>query len=185
MYGGYSEIRGSMKVIKVKSVIFLGIPLLFLLINESFSIEKSISGVCSRVLDGDTVIVNGQRIRLANIDAPESSQYSFDGIPIGEMSTDFLTRRIQGKFVVVKYFLRGRYGRVIGSIWIDDKNINNELLEKGMALVYGDGVSLDQIALEYTAKLNRKGIFKTVGFSRPAVFRSKKRRLIGKAKPTN
>jgi endonuclease YncB( thermonuclease family) len=167
-----------MKEIKAKSVIFLGIPLLFLLINGRFHLEKSISGICDEVLDGDTVIVNGHRIRLANLDAPESSQNSFDGVSIGSMSTKFLVQKIKGKRVVVTYKKRGRYGRIIGEIWKEGVLINDQILEEGMAISFGDQVSVEQRALEFTAKIKRKGIFKTIGFLRPSVYRSSKRRKI-------
>lgn len=171
----YNEVVGSMKEIKSKLVIFLGIPLLFLLVVDSFPIEKTIVGVCSRVLDGDTIIVNKVRVRLASIDAPESSQFSYDGIAIGKMSKSYLERLILGKVVEVRFFKKGYYGRVIGTVYLKE-DINLKMIEAGMALAYLVGGRVKYSSGEYEARLLRKGIFGTHGFDRPSAFRKAEKR---------
>lgn len=163
-----------MKVIKVKLVIFLGISLSFTLVDGRSIFEKVLVGSCSEVLDGDTIIVKGERIRLKGIDAPEKNQYSIDKVPIGRLSAEFLREKIKGKTVKVVYKKRGVYGRIIGSIWLGKENINKKMLEAGMAIPYGEEISNEQNAAYYLAKLKRVGIFRTVGFRRPRVFRKGK-----------
>ena len=72
------------------------------------------SVVVDRVLDGDTVIVRGwsQRVRLANIDAPEMSHgYGRPGQPYSVQSSKWLTEQLEGKSgVTVKCVDEDRYG---------------------------------------------------------------------------
>jgi len=88
-----------------------------------------------RIVDGDTVIVIGrsgreERIRLSGIDAPERSQ------PWGEASTRELRRQTAGRDVVVEWSKRDRYGRVVGKLLRDGKDINLHQVETGAAWWY-------------------------------------------------
>ncbi len=161
-----------MKVIKSKLVIFLGLPLIFLFVVDSFPILKEFEGICTRVLDGDTVIVAGKRIRLANIDAPESSQLSYDGENIGQLSTKYLSQLILGKRVRVQFYGKGRYGRIIGTIFYNGE-VNFQMIREGMAMAYGYSKDIKYSSVEYEARLLRKGIFGTFGFDRPRFYRRK------------
>ncbi len=162
-----------MKALNVKLVIFLIIPPLFLLVVDSFPITRSFEGICTRVLDGDTVIVAGEKIRLAHIDAPESSQLSFEGRAIGKQSSNFLSKLVLGKKVRVEYSGRGRYGRLLGLIFLKSE-INELMIRSGMAIAYGNG-GVKYHSLEYEARLLRKGIFGTIGFDSPKYYRKRNR----------
>ena len=70
-----------------------------------------------RVPDGDTVSVldaeyREHRVRLAGIDAPEKAQ------PFGQRSKENLSRLLFGKDVRVEWDKRDRYGRIVGTIWV-------------------------------------------------------------------
>ena len=65
-------------------------------------ISKYSFGLCKKVLDGDTIVVNNQKIRLFGIDAPELDQKSSDGITIGKKATQYLRSRIEGKWIFYK-----------------------------------------------------------------------------------
>lgn len=91
------------------------------------------------VVDGDTVdaeidlgfsIKVTDRFRIKDIDAPEKR-----GIerPDGLISTDWLIDRILGKEVTIKTYKRGKYGRYIAEIFLDDVNIGMEMVEQKMA----------------------------------------------------
>jgi endonuclease YncB( thermonuclease family) len=168
------------KVLKSKLVIFLGFPLLLLFVVDSFPIEKRFSGICSRVLDGDTIIVAGQRIRFFGIDAPEKSQRAMSGERIGQWSKDYLQKLILGRRVIIKFYKRGFYGRIIGEVW-KGENINLKMLAAGMAVKTNQNRERSYANIEYVARLERKGIFGTVGFETPWNFR--KRGKYAKKKP--
>ncbi len=76
-----------------------------------------------KVSDGDTVHVLDQsrvkhKIRLGGIDAPEKKQV------YGKKSTKNLASLVAGKNVEVEYSKRHRYGRIIGKLLKDGKDIN-------------------------------------------------------------
>lgn len=104
---------------------------------------EQIIGRVVRVIDGDTVVVldgsNQQhRIRLAQIDAPETKQaYSM-------ASKKALSDLIANKEVTVKVDGNDRYQRIIGEIFIDDKNVNLYLVKIGLAWAYTTYVTNDE-----------------------------------------
>ena len=112
------------------------IIILFFISTYSFA---DFSGEVLRIVDGDTIDVldgNNQklRIRLLGIDAPESEQY------FGYESSVYLKKILNGEFVTIiskpnknKPYTLGYYRRVIGKIVLNGKDINLEMIEKGMA----------------------------------------------------
>ena len=93
------------------------------------------------VYDGDTVtalvdlgfgITNKIKVRLKGINTPE-----LRGVERaqGIISRDFLREKILNKDIVIETFKdkKGKYGRYIGTLWINDENINELLVEQGLA----------------------------------------------------
>lgn len=159
-------------MIKRYLVIFLCLQAPFLFIQNEGLYEKSFTGIVEKVLDGDTVIVNGEKIRLYGIDAPEKDQKSFGGEPIGEWSRDYLKKLILNKKVKISYKERGVYGRIIGIIY-ENGSINEKMLQGGMAIYYDYSKNRIYQSLSYTARLQKRGIFNTGGFYRPSYYRYK------------
>ena len=102
-----------------------------------------------RVVDGDTVDVVLDlgfdvsytcRVRLYGIDTPESRTRNKDEKARGKMATAFLTESIEkGKQVVIQTKLKdskGKYGRVLGDVVVDDVNINQLMVDKHLAVKY-------------------------------------------------
>jgi micrococcal nuclease len=98
-----------------------------------------------KVYDGDTITVDfdlgfdillkNQKIRLADINAPEvRGQQRAEGL----ISRDALRSRIANKWVIIKTKKdkKGKYGRWIGTVILDDENINEWLINEGFAKVY-------------------------------------------------
>ena len=86
--------------------------------------------------DGDTVRVidkSGGKvtIRLACIDAPETSQGSS-----GKWSTKTLKGMLQGKSISIKPQVKDRYGRTVAEIYVGSTNINLQMVRKGAAFTY-------------------------------------------------
>ena len=100
-----------------------------------------------RVVDGDTVdamIDLGfdtwvhKRIRLQGIDAPETRTRDLDEKAQGFIAKGRLTDLLEasnGEFVVVSHGV-GKYGRCLGTIIIENENINELLIREGLAEVY-------------------------------------------------
>ena len=126
-----------------------------------------------RVVDGDTVDVVldlgfdvrfFSRVRLYGIDTPESRTRNRDEKVRGLLSKDFLVNAIADKDVVIKTKLkdsRGKFGRVLGEIWVGKKNINKQLVKENHAVEYF-GQSKDDIRAahdENRAALIARGAF--------------------------
>jgi len=86
------------------------------------------------VTDGDTLklLVDNQqyKIRLAEIDTPEKGQ------PWGKNATKALSEKVFREEVRIGVIDTDRYGRLIGRIWLDGRDINRELVAEGHAWVY-------------------------------------------------
>ncbi|MEJ8839354.1 thermonuclease family protein [Ramlibacter sp. AN1133] len=92
--------------------------------------------VVERVLDGDTVVVRGikERVRLANIDAPEMSHgYGKPGQPFSVQAARWMERKVQGKAVTLRCPEQDRYGRWICDLFLDGEYVNKELVRAGLA----------------------------------------------------
>lgn len=97
------------------------------------------------VYDGDTVtadidlgfsvVIRGQSVRLARINAPEVRG---DHAEMGVKSRDALRSQVLGKSVVLRTIkdTREKYGRWLGEIWLDGVCINDWLLSEGHAEKY-------------------------------------------------
>lgn len=121
-----------------------------------------------KVVDGDTIdividlgfdIMFKSRVRVAGIDAPESRTRDAAEKVLGLEAKEFLKNRIESaKSVVIKtekLNSTGKYGRVLGWIYLDDEEIsvNQEMIDKGYAWSYlGDTKVKDFAAL---AKLRK------------------------------
>ena len=70
------------------------------------------------------------KVRLDAVDAPELSQ------PYGQASRKALGDKIFGKVVTVITKKHDRYGRTIGHVLIDKRDINLELIEEGAVWHY-------------------------------------------------
>ena len=110
------------------------------------------------VMDGDTVMVlrDGKKIkiRLANIDAPESDQV------YGKESRQALADRVLKQFVHVNSSAVDSYGRLIAELSLDGKSVNEEQVSKGMAWEYSHFHSNKHyIELSKQAKLSKRGLW--------------------------
>jgi endonuclease YncB( thermonuclease family) len=117
---------------------------------------QTISGRVVRVADGDTITVlaadNRQvRVRLAWIDAPERGQ------AFGNVSRKSLAGLVVGKTVRVEEHDRDRYGRTVGTVFVDGSDVNLEQIRRGFAWVYDRTLSkLPAMSKFDTRKRKRK-----------------------------
>jgi micrococcal nuclease len=95
----------------------------------------------TRVAYGDTIKVRGAAgetiIRLVGIDAPETSHSKHEhGQPFSQQSKKYLTELVLNKKVDIQGFGQDRYGRVLGLVFVDGKNVTLEMVRAGFAQVY-------------------------------------------------
>ena len=101
-----------------------------------------------RVVDGDTVDVvldlgfnihHACRVRLVGIDTPESRTRDKDEKVRGNLAKQFLKDSIAKKKVILKTKLRdsrGKFGRVLAEVWVNEQNINETMVTKRYAVAY-------------------------------------------------
>ncbi len=133
------------------------------------------------VLDGDSLRVAGNDIRLVKIDAPEYSQECYfqrKKYPCGQVSRDFLVHLAGGKKVKCVYAEKDMYQRFLAECFVGEKSINEELVRNGMAIVYnfshaeGDKKIEDLTKLEKIAKKEKLGVWRGA-FQLPKDYRKK------------
>jgi micrococcal nuclease len=121
----------------------------------------------TRVVDGDTIdvvldlgfsILHKCRVRLYGIDTPESRTRDKDEKVRGKLASKYLKDAIDnGKKVILRSKLKdskGKYGRVLGEIVVDDININVSMIENYLAVAYF-GQSKDDIEAEHLINRNK------------------------------
>ena len=125
-----------------------------------------------RVVDGDTVDVvidlgfdihYASRVRLYGIDTPESRTRNKDEKVRGLMSKKYLTDALSKGQVVIKTHKdkKGKFGRVLGEMYVADKNINLMMVDDNLAVKY-KGQNKKQIEEEHQVNrelLIAKGLF--------------------------
>jgi len=147
---------------------------LFILISIIYTASETISGSVSKVIDGDTIIILMQgniqeRIRLADIDAPETGQ------DFSEKSRLYLSALIAGKTVEIEYKERDMYGRILGTVYVDGINVNEEMVKSGLAWNYYYSRNKRMAELEAQAKNEKKNIFSVPNPIQPYDYRRGKR----------
>jgi micrococcal nuclease len=98
------------------------------------------------IYDGDTlradvdlgfgVWVKNERFRLSGIDAPELRG---DTLIEARESRDWLRKQIPvGTEIVIKTYKdkKEKYGRFLATIHVDNRNLNEELVKNGFAVIY-------------------------------------------------
>lgn len=128
------------------------------------------------VIDGDTVEIGGERIRLEGIDAPEADQTCnggwFGTWKCGRAATEQLRWLTGGRRVDCESAGRDKYGRVLGWCSADGRDINAEMVRTGHAWAFVRYSTRYQ-SVEADARKAKVGIWK--GDAEPAwVFRERR-----------
>ena len=114
------------------------------------------------VIDGDTLEMHWQRIRLRGIDAPESGQSCADKkgatYRCGQNSANQMASYVRGKTVNCNVTDRDRYGRLVAACYVNGEDINERLVFEGWALAYRQ-YSRDYVRAETQAKRNSAGMW--------------------------
>jgi micrococcal nuclease len=101
-----------------------------------------------KVIDGDTIdiildmgfdIMYKQRVRLFGIDTPESRTIDKVEKKYGLLAKQFLKEALKKGNIVIKTHKgteTGKFGRILGEIYINGININKLMCSKGHAVEY-------------------------------------------------
>jgi endonuclease YncB( thermonuclease family) len=124
------------------------------------------------------------KVRLYGIDAPETpkinnrtGQVNKPGQPHGEESWKALENKIIRKQVKLEILDIDKYRRMVGMIWLDDRNINLEMVNEGFAEAFIEYLKRpyrsEFLEAEREAKSTRRGIWSLPYYERPRDFRKR------------
>lgn len=137
------------------------VVLAMILFGASATASEQVVGVAS-VIDGDTLEVHGQRIRLLGIDAPESRQTCMKGGKpwrCGKDAAFALADKIGYKPVTCE--AKGkpdRYGRATAVCRLGSEDLNAWMVREGWAMAYRQ-YSRAYVEDEAAARESRRGIW--------------------------
>ena len=139
------------KVILVISVFLL---IFFLIFNQVKSQDL-------RVVDGDTIHLNGEKIRFTGIDTPELKQTCINqGIidPCGVTAKEILIDKISNNEVECISEGKDRYKRTLAECFVNNESLSSYLVRSGYAFAYRK-YSKKFISDEDYAKANKIGMW--------------------------
>jgi endonuclease YncB( thermonuclease family) len=134
-------------------------------------VAETIVGV-ARVIDGDTIEIAEQRIRVWGIDAPEAAQRcKEDGAlyPCGLDASHALTKKMRRKSVSCTRRDTDRYGRMVAVCQADGVDVSEWMVQQGQAVAFRK-YSVDYVADEDRARMAKVGMW-AGEFENPADFR--------------
>ena len=150
---------------------------------------RIVTGTVTKVSDGDTIHVTTPeqtklKVRLYGIDAPETTKtdrqgfISKPGQPYSRESWKALVSKVMWKHVRLEIIDIDRYRRMVCMVWIDDRNLNHEMVREGYAEAYIEYLKepyrSDFLSLQQDAQVAKRGIWSLPDYKRPSDF---KRRL--------
>jgi endonuclease YncB( thermonuclease family) len=120
------------------------------------ALADTIVGRVVGVTDGDTITVLTAdrvqfKVRLNEIDTPESRQ------PWGSRAKEALGDKVFGKTVDVQVSGTDRYGRTLGRVLVEGRDVNREMVREGHAWVYRQYMT-DSSLLEDEAYARERGL---------------------------
>ena len=139
---------------------------------------QSFKGKVAYVTDGDTITVKTATnpklsIRLAEIDAPETSHYGSEAQPYGNESRALLSKLVLNKVVTLTPHAIDTYGRTLATVEYKATNVNKYMVSNGAAWAYDFFViDHDIIDLSIEAKVARLGLWADVNPIEPSKWRA-------------
>jgi endonuclease YncB( thermonuclease family) len=113
--------------------------------------------VVATVIDGDTLKLGSERIRLHGIDAPESLQRCADGWQAGDVARRALADLLLAGSPSCEKVTTDRYGRTVAICHVNGEDIGREMVRRGLAWAYVR-YSLRYVPEESLARFERLGV---------------------------
>ncbi|MDK3074928.1 thermonuclease family protein [Sedimentitalea sp. JM2-8] len=114
-----------------------------------------------QVIDGDTIDIGSERVRLFGIDAPEADQTcdraSGETWACGAWVTEQVRSRYQTRVATCVSLDTDRYGRTVARCEVDGADIGRALVSDGLAFAYRR-YSMDYDLDEKAAAVNGRGL---------------------------
>ena len=154
---------------KKKATLVISISLLISLITYSHINAQNV-----QITDGDTIKINGEKIRFSGIDTPEMKQTCIkNGIinPCGVTAKKILIDKISNNEVICISEGKDQYKRTLAECFVHDESLSSYLVRSGYAFAYRK-YSKKFISDEEFAKSNKFGMW-SMEFDYPWDWRKK------------
>ena len=154
---------------KKKATLVISISLLISLITYSHTNAQNV-----QITDGDTIKINGEKIRFSGIDTPEMKQTCIEnGLinPCGVTAKKILMDKISNNEVICISEGKDQYKRTLAECFVNDESLSSYLVRSGYAFAYRR-YSKKFIADEEYAKSNKIGMW-SMKFDYPWDWRKK------------
>ena len=124
-----------------------------------------------KTIDGDTFdcimdlgfdVLLEARVRMMGMDTPESRTRDLEEKKFGLLAKEYLVMKLEAEDIIVTTEVdneKGKFGRILGWVWADGVNINQQMIDENMAVAY-HGQSKDDIE---QAHLNNRKILQEQG----------------------
>ena len=139
---------------KVILVISVSLLIFFLIFNQVKSQDL-------RVVDGDTIHLNGEKIRFTGIDTPELKQTCLkEGVinPCGVIAKEILIKKINDNKVECISNGKDQYRRTLAECFVNGESLSSYLVRSGYGFAYRK-YSKKFILDEDYAKANKIGMW--------------------------
>ena len=130
---------------------------IIVLINFSFtnSSEKNVAKGKARIIDGDTIEINEEKIRFGGINSPERKEIGY------RLAKDKLIEKIANNIVTcAREKNKDKYGRTVAECFINGKSLSSLMVKNGYAcdyIYYSKGKYAKE---QKYAKANKLGVWK-------------------------
>ena len=105
------------------------------------------TSTCTKVLDGDTLVfdpldlgndvfLSKVTVRLNGINTPESRTKNLKEKELGMAVKKYVKELCEGKEVTFDSLSREKFGRLLGVVWVNGVNLNEDLVKRRMAREY-------------------------------------------------
>ena len=107
------------------------ISFIFLLNTFSHSTEINVAIGKAKVIDGDTIVINGEKIRFGGIDTPERNK-------IGHNFSKIKLKKKLGNNIItcLREPQLDTWGRTVAECFLDDESISSYMVKNGYACDY-------------------------------------------------
>ena len=100
-----------------------------------------------KIIDGDTFdcimdlgfdVLLEARVRMYGIDTPESRTRDLEEKKFGLLAKDWLGNHLNDDIIISTELdnEKGKFGRVLGTVWAEGININSKMIDEHMAVRY-------------------------------------------------
>ena len=154
---------------KKKATLVISITILITFLIYSHTNAQNV-----QITDGDTIKINGEKIRFNGIDTPEMKQTCIENEivnPCGVTAKNILMDKISNNEVVCISEGKDRYKRTLAECFVNDESLSSYFVRSGYAFAYRR-YSKKFIADEEYAKSNKIGMW-SMKFDYPWDWRKK------------